>query len=82
MHSLAWPYLAEPDLFGQVLDELGGPEMLRELVLVFCQSLWNHGVSANLATAVPKPFCVHSARAMATPGGERLPWSKARCTRF
>lgn len=52
--------------------------MLRELVLVLCQSLWNRGVSANLAIAVPKPFCVHPARAMATLGGERLPWSKAR----
>ena len=43
--------------------------MLWEFVLMLCQSLWNRGVSVNLATAVPKPFCVYPARARATPGG-------------
>lgn len=57
--------------------------MLWEFVLVLCQSLWNHEVSVNLATAVSKPFCVYPTRALATPvGGVRsgeghLPWSKA-----
>lgn len=53
--------------------------MLGELVLVLCQSLCNSGVSASLATAVPQSFPVRTARAMAIPRGERLPWSTAWC---
>lgn len=51
--------------------------MLGELVLVLCQSLWNSGVSANLATSAPQLPSVHPARARDIPWGERLSWSKA-----
>jgi hypothetical protein len=45
-------YLTEPDLSGQVLDELRGSEVLREFVLMLRQSLWRAGSAPALAIAV------------------------------
>lgn len=47
VQSPARPHLTEPDLSGQVLDELRGPDVLRELILVLCQRLRDPGVSAS-----------------------------------
>lgn len=39
MTRASQPYLAEPDLFGKVFDELRGFEVLWEFIFMLCQSL-------------------------------------------
>lgn len=62
------PYLAEPDLFGKVFDELRGLEVLWEFIFMLCQSLQDsHAQGQRSATesgrggppSVPRPPPLH-----------------------
>lgn len=65
-------YLTEPDLFGEVFDELRGFEVLWELVLVLRQSLQDSHAQCQWISRQPGPQCPPILPPTEAPGSLRL----------